>query len=385
MRALHIGRALAQLGEVFVQVVSGDAGDAAAQEQTAAEFAVLPPIFPENHPNRSLASKLRRTVDARYLNLHGVLASASDYNHIVSIRSDFDLVWVLNARTPNILNQWHWPNAHLDLDNIPSTYLDAVSRNGIGAFERIKARLERKLMHRRELCWNERFTTLSVCSEADRQYLGGGKEIHVIPNGFERTLGEPQRNPAKAPPRIGFIGLCAYEPNRDGIRWFVNKCWPEIRRRIPGVRFRLAGKDAHTVIDPSSVPGVDVLGWVADPAAEIATWSAMVVPIRLGGGTRIKIADAFSRKCPVVSTRFGALGYDVENGRELLLADDPGEFADACVALIRDPGKGVPMAERAHAAFLEKWTWDAIAPKVWTAVEDCVERSRALTNRYCIR
>ncbi|MBA2271174.1 MAG: glycosyltransferase, partial [Chthoniobacterales bacterium] len=121
----------------------------------------------------------------------------------------------------------------------------------------------------------------------------------------------------------------------------------------------------------------DALGFVEDPAAEIATWSAMVIPIRLGAGTRVKIADGFSRKCPVVSTQLGAFGYDVQHGLELLLVqdDDPVGFASACVSLLADPAKARAMAERAYAAFLEKWTWDAIAPRVWDAAEDCLRRA----------
>jgi glycosyltransferase involved in cell wall biosynthesis len=82
----------------------------------------------------------------------------------------------------------------------------------------------------------------------------------------------------------------------------------------------------------------------------------------------------------LVSTRFGALGYDVKHGRELLLADDPGAFATACISLIRDPVMANAMAERAYSAFLEKWTWDAIAPQVWAAAEDCLRRNFNRSN-----
>jgi glycosyltransferase involved in cell wall biosynthesis len=166
------------------------------------------------------------------------------------------------------------------------------------------------------------------------------------------------------------------------VRWFLLNCWPAIRREVPGIRLRLAGKDTDGALRPNE-PDVDVLGWLADAASEIATWSAMIIPIRLGGGTRVKIADAFSRKCPVVSTRLGAFGYNVESGRELLLVDDnePQGFASACISLIRDPVSANAMAERAFHAFLEKWTWDAIAPKVWAAAEDCLRRS----ERSCYR
>jgi glycosyltransferase involved in cell wall biosynthesis len=204
--------------------------------------------------------------------------------------------------------------------------------------------------------------------------LGGGDRIYVIPNGFDRPQSDPQPIPSTDPPRIGFIGLCTYAPNADGVRWFLDECWPIIRQELPGVRFRLAGKGSKDLVR-SSDQAVDALGWLAEPALEIASWSAMAIPLRFGGGTRIKIADAFSRKCPVVSTRLGAFGYEVEDGRQVRLADSPEDFARVCVQLILDRSEAAAMAERAWKEFLEKWTWDAIAPKVWAAAEDCLRRS----------
>jgi len=159
------------------------------------------------------------------------------------------------------------------------------------------------------------------------------------------------------------------------MRWFLRVCWPLIKREVPDARLRLVGKDTDGALKPNA-PDVEALGFVVDPADEIATWSAMIVPIRHGGGTRVKIADAFSRKCPVVSTHLGAHGYDVEHSRELLLADKPDEFAAACVSLVRDRTTANAMADRAYAAFLEKWTWDAIAPRVWAAAEDALALAR---------
>ena len=121
------------------------------------------------------------------------------------------------------------------------------------------------------------------------------------------------------------------------------------------------------------VPGVEVLGWVEDAAAEIATWSLMVIPIRSGAGTRIKIADTFSRQCPAVSTRLGAYGYEVQDGQQLRLADTPEDFIRACLEVLQDPDGARSMAERAWQEFLEKWTWEAIEPKVWEAVRACLQ------------
>ena len=158
------------------------------------------------------------------------------------------------------------------------------------------------------------------------------------------------------------------------MRWFLREVWPAVQRAVPGVRFRLIGQDTDGPLQPTD-EGVDALGWVADPAAEIARWSAMVVPIRLGGGTRIKLADAFSRRCPVVATPFGAHGYEVEHGKQLLLAGDAAGFAAACIELLRDQARAGRLAEVAWQDFLAHWTWAAINPRIWAAAEDCLRRS----------
>ena len=379
MRALHTGRALKRVGTTSVIVVGSEARDVNAMTKTSEEFTVVAPILPELSPKGGIVQRLRWICDSGYMNLHGYVAPVPERERLESILSDFDLVWILNSRTPNILQRWQWSRTHLDIDDVPSTYLRSVYRNGSAILERCKARIQQSIFFRREVRFVERFTTLSVCSPADKAYLGGGDRIHVIPNGFERPAVVPARNPLPQEPRIGFIGLYSYAPNLDGARWFLSHCWPAIRRDIPGVRFRLIGRDTDGPLQPRE-PGVDALGWVDDPQAEISTWSAMIIPIRFGGGTRIKLADAFSRKCPVVSTRLGAFGYEVQDGIHLRLADEPLDFAQACVELIRNPQRGSQMADLAWHQFLEKWTWDAIAPKVCAAAEDCLRRNQVQRN-----
>jgi glycosyltransferase involved in cell wall biosynthesis len=165
-----------------------------------------------------------------------------------------------------------------------------------------------------------------------------------------------------------------YFANREGVEWFVEKCWPQITRRIPEARLRLVGRGGDRVF-ARPARGVDGLGWVDDSAAEIATWSAMIIPLHKGGGTRVKIAESFSRKCPIVSTRIGAYGYDVADGKQLRLADSPEAFAEACIDLALKPSEAERMAERAWADFVEKWSWDAIAPRIWATAQDCLRRS----------
>jgi glycosyltransferase involved in cell wall biosynthesis len=151
----------------------------------------------------------------------------------------------------------------------------------------------------------------------------------------------------------------------------VEKSWPRIKREIPNAKLRLVGKYTDGLLKPAN-PDVEGLGWIRDPSEEIATWSGMIVPIRLGAGTRVKVAEAFSRKCPLISTRLGARGYDCVDGKELLLADSPEAFARACIYVLQKPSDAAAMAERAWLRFLEQWTWDAIAPHVWATAEHCL-------------
>jgi glycosyltransferase involved in cell wall biosynthesis len=379
LRALHVGRALQQLGEVTVVVVSADDTERVVMERTAEEFVVESPVHVGLVPNRGLIQRLRWAFDPYFLNVHGCVANSEDRTRLLERLKDFDLVWILNSRTPNVLNHWHWPRSVLDVDDVPSQFSRTVWRSCAGLKEKYRAGIGIFVLRCRERFWRKRFSVLSVCSEADRQYLGGGSHVHVIPNGFPRPAQAPVRNLAD-PPRIGFIGLYSYFPNLEGMRWFVRECWPLVKREIPNARLRIVGKDSDGVLKPAG-PDIDALGFVADSASEIATWFAMVVPVLHGAGTRIKITHAFSRKCPVVSTNLGAFGYGVQSGRELLLADDPRAFAAACVELIRDPAAASAMAERAFAAFLQKWTWDAIGPQIRAAAEDALQQAQRLTAK----
>jgi glycosyltransferase involved in cell wall biosynthesis len=136
---------------------------------------------------------------------------------------------------------------------------------------------------------------------------------------------------------------------------------------IPDARLRLVGGDSDRDFSKAG-PDIDSLGYIADPDDEIATWSAMIVPIRVGGGSRVKVAQAFSQRCPVVSTSLGAFGYDVIDATEILIADDPQSFSAACVKLIRDMQFGAEIAERAWRKFATHWTWNSALHELGSVV-----------------
>jgi glycosyltransferase involved in cell wall biosynthesis len=381
MRCLHIARALRELGDVDVAILNtkGKTGNL-----TAAAHGEFPPAYTlEVKPrlNEGLADKIRWTFDPRSSYPFGCSVEGEPMRRLLNSLDQYDLVWFFSLRAPDIFPNSAWRRSVVDIDDLPTTYQGAALQTAGGYRERFLARRRLFSWRRREKLLGERFTVLSVCSEEDKKYLeqiGVRAPIQVIPNGFERPQSEPVYHPA-VPPRLGFIGLFDYFPNRDAINWFVNQCWPLIKRQVPDARLRVVGQDTHGSLQLSGTD-IDRLGWLASTAEEIKTWSAMVVPIRVGAGTRIKIAHGFSQKCPVVSTTFGAYGYGAVDGREMYLADSAEEFANACIRVIREPESAAQMAERAWHQFLEKWTWESIRPLVRAAAENCLQRSSTQIN-----
>jgi glycosyltransferase involved in cell wall biosynthesis len=117
---------------------------------------------------------------------------------------------------------------------------------------------------------------------------------------------------------------------------------------------------------------MEMLGFVENTALEMARWCGMIVPLHFGGGTRLKILDAFSKKCPVISTRVGAHGLKVSHQKNILLADEPEDFADQCIRLLQNPSAGQAIAEEAWKLFLAEYTWDRIGEKIEIVLNDII-------------
>ena len=372
IRSLHIARALQRFGEVEVVVVDSVCGDQPSVDVLGRELKLAYELPVPAPVPTGVFTKIRSRLDPRAPFPHGIGVDPVSEQRLRETLKSYDLVWIFKLRTANMFRFQQWPCSVLDIDDLPSGVCQTVAESHTVARERRRARGQMAQWQRREGLLGERFSVLTVCSEADRRKLKTDAPVHVIPSGFDPPPHGLSRQPS-SPPRLGFIGLFDYEPNIEGVRWFIQHCWPEVKRRIPDARLRLVGRGSEAVFGGLS-PDIETLGWVEDADREISGWSAMIVPLLVGGGTRVKIAEGFSRKCPIVATSLGAFGYEVESPRDLLLADQPGDFAGACVRLIEEPGMAVEMAERAYARYLQLWTWEAIAPRIWKAAEDALTR-----------
>jgi glycosyltransferase involved in cell wall biosynthesis len=385
LRSLNVLRALQQMGTVEVLLLD-DVRENDGRTPESAEPTCVRTVEINARPRKTLIDKICWTLDPRRDYPDGCGVGRADTRRVLHNLGDFDLVWFFKLRSADMFPNSPWQRSVVDIDDVPSTYQRTALHVG-PSLERLMALRRLLVWRRRERLLGTRFGVLAVCSEEDRQYLarlGVKAPIHIVPNGYEQPAAEPARNPS-TPARIGFIGSLEFPPAREGIGWFLASCWPRIKRALPQARLRLMGRGSDKVSGLCG-PDVDGLGQHPEPADEIKTWSVMIVPIRLGSGTRVKIAHGFSQKCPIVSTTLGAYGYGAVNGREMYLADSAEVFSSACIKLIREPELAAQMGERAWNIFLQRWTWEAIRPRIWAAAEDCLRRGdRALTRHVVPR
>jgi len=343
--------ALASVGRVTFLPVIPEPWSVDAVAETARRFELAPPIrFHSSEKRQRLSARIQRNVSPRCMDTDGFQIDGRDEAVVDRELRHAELVWIYQVRRANLLRRWHWPRTVLDIDDLASRFELTQAVVSTRA-QRIRALWRAWLWRRREKLFDERFRHLVVSSEDDRRYLRSTSRVHVIPNTFDDSNVTVVRSPA-AHPRFGFIGHLGYPPNRDAIDWFGRYVWPDIVCALPDSELRIVGSESE-FLRARHLPGV-ALGYVADPTDEMATWTAMIVPVRIGGGTRVKISEAFVRRIPVIATRLGAFGYDVANDRELLLADDPRAFAHACIRIFTEPG----LAERLTVAGSELYNRD---------------------------
>jgi sugar transferase (PEP-CTERM/EpsH1 system associated) len=219
-----------------------------------------------------------------------------------------------------------------------------------------------------------RFDGVLAVSDVDRAtfarlYPGAIREpAHVVATGvdteyFAPSPGDPQSR------QLVFTGSMDWLPNEDAMLFFCREVLPLIRAEEPGVRLSIVGRaPTPSVKKLAAGAGIEVTGVVDDVRRHVRSAAVYVVPLRIGGGTRLKIFEAMSMGKAVVSTTVGAEGLPVENGVHLLVADEPDAFARAVVGLLRDADRRGRLEEAARALVVERYDWSAVAGELETAL-----------------
>jgi glycosyltransferase involved in cell wall biosynthesis len=219
---------------------------------------------------------------------------------------------------------------------------------GRGFIDRLSTKLDLQRLHNLEKDICKRFTlvTLSSALELTKINLPQACLLPNCPPAQAELINRSQTTKAD---HLLFIGTLEYDPNLHGLRWFLRHVWPRLRSSCPNAALDIIGEGSNACPDIQSISGVQVHGYVPDPQAFWERSALAIVPVFAGGGTRIKILDAWQRGVPVVSTSIGVEGLDALPGVHLLVADGPDEFAYACERLLGSPRLGKQITQRASA------------------------------------
>jgi polysaccharide biosynthesis protein PslH len=204
-----------------------------------------------------------------------------------------------------------------------------------------------------------------VCSAADQRRLrkeAPSVRTTVIPNAADVDHCQPRpTDPPNDSRTVVYFGLLSTVPNIDGVVHFVQDIWPRIAKVRPDARLKIIGGGPPPSLLALAGPRVELTGFVSDLRPLLAAAGAVVVPLRLGGGTRLKIVEAMAMGKAIVSTTLGAEGIDAVPGRDILVEDQPAGFADAVVRLLAEPDLAARMGESARQLAVARYSWSEAA------------------------
>jgi len=205
-----------------------------------------------------------------------------------------------------------------------------------------------------------------VCSTQDREVvkaINQDKPIAIVPNGVDLDFFRPRSTGIGPEGEILFVGSLGILPNIDGLLYFHREVLPLVCKEISNSHLTIVGRNPPPSIARLVDGHTTVTGWVDDVRPYYEKARVVITPIRCGGGTSLKIPEAFAMRRPVVSTSFGARGFNVKSGQQLILADHPAEMAQAIVRLMRDDNLCEAVGKAGEVWCRENLGWGAISVK----------------------
>ncbi len=334
-------------------------------------------------PHRILTHRLRDLILSPLPDLAHRLSSKEFGENLQSliINNKFDAVFIEGLElAPYLTSNFQLPTSIFDAHNAETVLQRRAFANDIRNIKRLPVALY-SLIQTRKLANFE----AKICRAVNHVTCVSQEDAHalrtlvptlnpvIVPNGIflsEYDL-TPQPPLLTRPPASGegakrvrliFTGKMDYRPNIDAVVWFAHDIFPKIKNEVPETQFVIVGqKPTQAVKGLESINGIKVTGAVDDIRPHIGGATVYVAPLRMGGGTRFKLLEAMAMKKPIVSTTIGAEGFAIQNGREMLIADDADSFARAAITLLRDESKRKALSETGYE-FVKRYDWGEIAP-----------------------
>jgi len=274
------------------------------------------------------------------------------------------------------------PNARLILDwhNIESEILSRFAENDRNPLRALYARRTAGLSKNVETELLRLCHAHTVCSEREREMLRARvpqARIEVVGNGVDCEYFADVPAAAGGRRDVLFMGRMDYHANIDAALYFAREIWPLVRQRRPELRLTIVGAQPPNAILGLRAPDVVITGTVDDVRPFYRSALVSVVPLRVGGGTRLKVLEAMAAGTPVVSTTLGAEGLATAPGKNILIADTPEEMADAIVSLQAESPQWNELAANGGRLVQEKYDWSVVGEALWRLHQEQFEMGAA--------
>lgn len=362
LRVYHLARELGRRHDV--SLLTYDMGDPSrAWGHLAGLFTVhtvsAPSIGRRRAQLRSLVSR-----DSFHLSRLRTEAMQRALNEITA-RERFDVIQVESSQMFGFEFP-PGPELVLDEHNIEHDLLSSIAASERSVPRRLYQRVEQRKVVREEIAAWRRASGCVVTSADDRRRLHEAVPeavTSVVPNGVDLTQFMPAAAPVD-PSSLVFVGSINYRPNTDAVVHFVERILPLVMRAKQDARLTVVGQGAPRSVRRLEGAAVHVAGAVPDVRPFLAASSVVVVPLRMGGGTRLKVLEALAMGKAVVSTSVGCEGIDVEHGRHLLIADDPAAFAQQVVRVLGDQELARRLGVAGRRLVEAQYGWAAVAAQL---------------------
>lgn len=307
----------------------------------------------------------RSLVDVYSHEMERLINAISTADHVdVVMAFEFQCMRYLELmpHTPAILEEVETTQFHDRLDQASGTASRLRAQMTLSKFE---AALRQLL---------ERGVAFTVVSESEQQriqqFAPEGAAIHIVPNGVDTVANYPKPDVQTQPYQLIYTGAVTYQPNYEAVHHFITDTWPLIQARTPEAHFLVTGGTGSVDIrELAARPNVTFTGYLPSVADVVRESTAMVVSLKSGGGTRLKILEAMALGTPVISTSKGAEGIDYQDGHNILIADTPQQMADAAQRVFTDAALRASLSKAGRELVEAKYDWNALTHHLITLIE----------------
>lgn len=393
IRSLNIFSRLAKKAEIHAVSFADPAGDAAALPEMKAMFASYTPVFWREAKRHS--RKFYAEVIANQCNALPYFLAKCNRPHFrsavkkMAAEQRFDLVFCDFLHTAVPLLDFNFKPRVVFEHNVEfllrkrkwEVEKQPLRKLVFGAEWRKTRTIEAKVC--------SSFDHVLAVSEDDRHTLQSEfaiNHVSMLPTGVDTDFFHPPNDDPQHQPQPGhlvFVGSMDWDPNEDAMLWFLREVYPRIRQAMPKASLTIVGRSpsSRLRVMAAGVPAVEVTGRVADVRPYLSQAEAVVVPLRIGGGTRIKIPEAMAMAKAVVATPIGAEGLPFRDGREIRIAEQPESFAQVVVELLKNASLRDAIGSAARAEVVRNHGWSMVVARMEEILEQVMCSRRVWSGR----